>query len=124
MDAWSELRTRFDAAHEQAFGYSAPEVDVELLNLRLTLIAPVDRPPLLTLEERAGSVEPREEREIFSLAAERGIRTRVFRREDLRAGDAIVGPAALEEASTTTIIEPGDRLGVDEHGFLQVEIDA
>jgi N-methylhydantoinase A len=34
----------------------------------------------------------------------------------------IEGPAAIEEPSTTTILEPGDRATVDGHGFLRIRI--
>lgn len=37
-------------------------------------------------------------------------------RDRLRAGDAIEGPAAAEEAGTTTIIDSADSLQVEEQG--------
>jgi len=124
MEAWSGLRSRFDAAHERAYGYAAPEVEVELLNLRLALRAPVERPALVTLPRATSPAACREEREIYSLAAGRLVSTPAFVRDELRAGHEIAGPAAVEEPSTTTIIEPDDRLRVDTHGFLHVEIGA
>ena len=47
----------------------------------------------------------------------------MFPREHLRAGDVIEGPAAVEEAGTTTIIEPGDVLHVEDHGCLVIDVD-
>ena len=43
---------------------------------------------------------------------------RVYQRDDLRPGDAIDGPAAVEEPGTTTIIDAGDTLSVEDHGCL------
>ncbi len=48
----------------------------------------------------------------------------IFDRSALRAGDEIVGPAAIEEAATTTFIDVGDRLRADETGFLIIDVAA
>jgi len=119
---WDGLRSRFDGAHRQAYGYAAPDVAVELLNLRLTLTCPVRRPSWPTLQRVARGSPPFQEREIYSPAAGRACRGRVYARETLRPGDVIEGPAAVEEASTTTLIEPGDRLKVNQHGFLDITL--
>jgi len=47
---------------------------------------------------------------------------RVVQREHLRAGDTIEGPAAVEEAGTTTLIDAGDLLSVEDHGCLVVDV--
>ena len=44
VDDWDGLRKQFDDAHERAYGYAAPDVEVQLLNLRLTVVFPLDRP--------------------------------------------------------------------------------
>jgi 5-oxoprolinase (ATP-hydrolysing) len=44
--------------------------------------------------------------------------TPLFRREDTRPGDRIVGPAILAEAHATTIVEPGWQAGITAHGDL------
>jgi N-methylhydantoinase A/oxoprolinase/acetone carboxylase beta subunit len=49
---------------------------------------------------------------------------RVYQREDLRPGDVIAGPAAVEEPGTTTIIEAADILSVEDHGCLIIEVNA
>jgi N-methylhydantoinase A len=121
-DSWIDLRARFDGAHARTYGYSAPTVEVEVLNLRVAVISPVERATLPSVPRADGRLRAAEERAIYSLAAERLLPTPVYRREELRAGDAFGGPAAIEEPSTTTVVEPGDRVTVDPHGFLVVEI--
>jgi N-methylhydantoinase A/oxoprolinase/acetone carboxylase beta subunit len=49
---------------------------------------------------------------------------RVYQREDLLPGDAIEGPAAVEEPGTTTVIDTADRLSVEEHGCLIIHLHA
>ena len=48
--------------------------------------------------------------------------TPVFVRDQLRSGNAIEGPALIEEHASTTVVQPGDSLSVDELGNLQISI--
>jgi N-methylhydantoinase A len=121
---WAELRTRFDAAHERAYGYAAPEVDVQLLNLRLAVVYPLDQPRLPILERRPSGAPPFETRKIYSVLAGDSIEYRVFRRDALRVGDKVDGPAAIEEPGTTTIIDAADTLSVEDHGSLIIHVHA
>src|SRR5262249_61653362 len=59
---------------------------------------------------------------IYSVAAGEFVEHRVVPRADLLAGDVINGPAAIEEPGTTTIIDAGDTLTVEEYGCLMIQI--
>jgi N-methylhydantoinase A len=122
LAGWAGLRRQFDAAHERAYGYAAPEVEVQLLNLRLTVVFPLEPPRLPPVERRAGALPPFETRKIYSTLAQDSLEYRVFPRDRLRAGDAIEGPAAIEEAGTTTVIDPGDVLRLEDHGCLVIDV--
>jgi N-methylhydantoinase A len=120
---WDTLRTQFDAAYKRAYGYAAPDVEVELLNLRLTMVFPLAPAPLPLIERATGSAPaPAGSRRIYSTAAQDVREFSVFRRHALRAGDVIAGPAAIEEAGTTTIIETGDVLSIEAHGCLDIRL--
>jgi N-methylhydantoinase A len=120
---WADLRKQFDDAHERAYGYAASDVDVQLLNLRSTIVFPLERPRLPALPARTGARPVFEMRKIYSMAAGDFIEHRVVARRDLLAGDTIGGPAAIEEAGTTTIIDVGDTLAVEAHGCLMIRIN-
>ena len=119
---WAELRHRFDAAHERAYGYAAPGVPVQLLNLRLTVVFPLPRPRLTALPRGAGAVPAHETRKIYSTLLQDLLEYRVYQRDQLHAEDVIEGPAAVEESGTTTVIEPGDLLRVERHGCLIIDV--
>jgi N-methylhydantoinase A/oxoprolinase/acetone carboxylase beta subunit len=51
----------------------------------------------------------------------RGRRTPVHRRDELRAGAVLRGPAVVCEYSATTVVPPGWRLAVDRLGGLVLE---
>ena len=122
LGAWTDLRNAFDAAHARAYGYAATDASVELLNIRLTAIDPLERPRLRKLEPSAAQCLPSSRRPVYSLRASRSVETAVFHRSLLAAGDRIEGPALIEEESTTTVIDIGDRLHVNETGFMVIEV--
>jgi len=124
IDDWSGLRKQFDDAHERAYGYAAPDVDIQLLNMRLTVVFPIERPRLPTLDRRTNGTPKFETRRIYSTLAADTKEFRVYQREDLRPGDAIKGPAAVEEPGTTTIVDTGDDLSIEDHGCLIIHLKA
>jgi N-methylhydantoinase A len=50
------------------------------------------------------------------------VATPVFRRELLKCGNVIEGPALVEEHASTTVVQPGDTVKVDLYGNLQISI--
>jgi N-methylhydantoinase A len=124
LEDWATLRREFDGAHERAYGYAAPEVEVQLINLRLTVVYPIDRPRLASAERRGSGAAPCTTRTIYSSRMQEPMEFRVVQRGDLRAGDSIVGPAVIEESGTTTIVDAGDTMSVEAHGCLVIEVTA
>jgi N-methylhydantoinase A len=122
LGGWGALRERFDAAHRRAYGYAAPDVEVQLLNLRLAVVYPLPRAPLPSLPRGTGRTPAFETRRIYSTLLRDALEYRVYPRAALRAGDLIEGPAAIEETGTTTVLEPGDRLEVDGNACLVIDV--
>ena len=123
LAAWATLRAEFDAAHQRAYGYAASDVDVQLINLRLTVVYPIERPHLARAARRTSGAAPFTTRKIYSSRTHDVLEFRIVQREDLRAGDVIEGPAAVEEPGTTTIVDAGDTLTVEDHGCLVIQVD-
>src|SRR4030095_416133 len=121
---WTQLRARFDAAHERAYGYAAREVDVQLLNLRLAVVSPLEPPRLATAEPRSFGAPAFETRKIYSVLSGDSIEYRVYQRAALLSGDQLQGPAAVEEPGTTTIIDSADTLSIEKHGCLVIYVRA
>jgi N-methylhydantoinase A len=46
----------------------------------------------------------------------------VYDRARLLQGNVIDGPAIIEEAASTTVVEPGDRVTVNEYGHLIMDL--
>lgn len=121
--AGETVRRAFDALHQEVYGVSAPQEMPDLVNLRLVSVCAV---PRLDLPEwpvgdsspeaaRAGS------RKALFEGAKAAIETPVYRRERLKVGNRIEGPAIIEQLDSTTVIPPGQRAEVKRYGALVIE---
>ena len=124
LSDWATLRGEFDAAHERAYRYAAPDVDVQLINLRLTVVYPIERPRLARGEPRTSGTPAFTTRNVYSSRLQQTVEFRVFQRDDLRPGDVLDGPLAVEEPGTTTIVDTRDNLSIEDHGCLIIQVDA
>lgn len=97
----------FHAAHAQRFSYARPEATVEVVNLRLTAIGETEKPALrpepLTDAEVSADAHVAQKPVIFEGKAHP---TDFYRREALRPGNQVEGPAIVTEFSATTVIPP------------------
>lgn len=99
------LVDRFHAAHAQRFGYARTDAPAEVVNLRLTAIGETDKPPIqptpLVSDADTSEACISQTPVIFENAS---LSTDFYRREMLRPGNRIVGPAIVTEFSATTVI--------------------
>lgn len=121
-----ETAKRFHDAHEKRFGYSYRDVReaavgrdvVEWVNLRVTGVGPSQRPRFREWPHGDG-------RPARALTGQRAVRfdgraleCPVYTRDRLQPGDALTGPAIVEEYGSTTVVFPGLRADVDRFGNL------
>ena len=112
------LVQKFHDAHAQRFGYARTDAPVEIVNLRLATTGETDNPPIQTLP--FADAEPSEafivqNRVVFEAEA---LPTDFYRREALRPGNHIDGPAIATEFSATTVIPPNFSAVVDAYQNL------
>ncbi len=111
----------FHAAHERTYTFRLDDTPVEFVTYRLTATARVARPELVRLDAEGRSAE----------AAAKGVRmvdfgedgrheAAVYERDRLPPGFAADGPLIVEEPSSTTLVHPGQKIGVDDYGFLRI----
>jgi N-methylhydantoinase A len=113
----------FHDAHERLYGYSLrdrPGQQVEWVNLRVTGVGPIERPVLRPLPTRdaAACLAPTGSRPVYFDGSY--LDTPVYRRPDLAPGDAVAGPAVIEEYGSTVPLHPGFTATVDALGNLVV----
>jgi N-methylhydantoinase A len=105
----------FHRAHQLRYGYSDSSRPVEIVNVRVRLTIP--QPSVWAARERAqrrvGSSRP------GPVMPARGCHP-VFRRDRLRPGDRVPGPAVITEYSATTFLPPGFAARADEWNNLRI----
>jgi len=109
----------FHERHREVYGYSAWDADVEVVNARVVAVGVVEKPKLKTVDK--GGANPPEEsiieqREVFFEEAGGFVESPVFRREELKAGNTIAGPAIIEQYDSTTVVYPQWASKIDSYG--------
>jgi len=119
----AEIKRLFDIAHQVRYGHSAPDEPADIVSLRLSAIGRLNKPAVPQISE-GGCVPPEAARQgpRTVWAAHGELTVEVFKRDLLLAGNQIVGPAIVEEAASTTLLDPGDSLTVNRHGHLIIHV--
>jgi N-methylhydantoinase A len=121
------IKQAFDGAHQIRFSHSAPEEPAELVSLRLSVIGRIDKPPLPRIdpgENKPATAAHRGHRDVTLDGDDHPASCAVYAREQLLAGNVVVGPALIEEAASTTLLGPRDRATVDGFGNLVIDLEA
>ena len=111
----------FHAAHERAYTFRLADTPVELVTFRLSATAEVARPELTPwgAEGRSAAAAARRARTV-DFGEDGRHETAVYDRDLLPPGFTAAGPVIVEEPSSTTLVCPGQRVRVDELGFLRI----
>lgn len=104
---FDRLEARFHAAYRDLYGFTMPEMDVELSSFslagsaRLPVSTSVNH---ATKEALAGTIE---DRQVYDLKSDRVVSFHTIARAAWPAGEVLRGPAIVTEGQTTTIIREG-----------------
>jgi N-methylhydantoinase A len=112
----------FHLSHQKTFGHSAPELPVEVVNLRLRSSASGPSAAPHKIPRRAKS--PSSMARIDTLVGAKVRRVPIYSRDDLGAGAKLVGPLVVVELSSTSYVAPEFALQVDDFGNLHLEMRA
>lgn len=111
----TSLADRFEIEHERAYGYRATDEPVELVNIRLMALTPLERPELEA--EAVGSGIPAVRKAFFGGA---WTEAQVWQRAAMGSAE-VAGPAVIEEEEATTVVPPGWSARLDDAGNLWLE---
>jgi N-methylhydantoinase A len=114
------LRRHFEELHQRAYEFTLAD-PVEIVTCHLVAYARLPKPAIRPIPSRKGfRTQPKDSRRMH--LEDKSGRVEVFERSSLLPGTRLNGPVVVEEPTSTTIVNPGDRLQVDEYGNLQIEI--
>jgi N-methylhydantoinase A len=113
----ASLIDAFHAAHRRTFGYDYKgEQKTEIVNLRVSGFGMIERPSLPKLKPTGAKAAPKGARNVWFDGAMR--ETKIYDRVALPVGANLEGPVIVEEFGSTTVVFPGQKLTVDEHGIM------
>ena len=124
----AEINERFHQLHDHAYTFRL-ESPVELVNFHLTAVGQVEKPRITRLNKdedfgelsrAARSVKEARKGERQVIFDEGFLTTPTYERDLLPVGATLSGPLIVEEPAATTVVFPGQRLSVDEYGFLHI----
>jgi N-methylhydantoinase A len=122
-DLLADAVERFHKAHEREYSFSLP-IGVELVNFHLAGLAGVPKPDLPKMQGDGRTLAS-------ALASRRRVdfdefgvqETPIYARERLPVGEALHGPAVIEEPATTIIVLPGQSAHMDSYGNVHIIIN-
>jgi len=117
------LRAAFLREHERVYGYAADDEPIQVVAFRLTALGepePLAPPALPPAADPAPDEARAGERPVYFEELGDFTPTPIYRRERLRAGHRIAGPAIIEQMDATTVIAPGQSAVVDAQASLLI----
>ena len=118
----ARLVESFHAQHERLYTFAERDTQVEIVTLRLRAVGLVDKITLLDIASAAGSKPEAYERRAVRLDGASHADVPAYRRDALRAGHRIGGPAVVDQLDSTSLILPGQTAEVDRHGNLIIRL--
>jgi len=113
-----EIRNRFDRLYQQQYGRTVPNVDVEIINWAYVAATPGASLRKVATAQRKRRPRPDSKRKIYWGQLRRTLEVPCHRRESLRAGDSIAGPALIIENQTSTLVSPNFNALIDRVGNI------
>jgi N-methylhydantoinase A len=110
--ALGDVPRAFHRAHREAYGHDASDEPVEAVTARLvaTGLLSHTEPARVARGGRGGRPDAAADvgqRTLLAGSRQGRVTAQVWRRDDLRAGDRLIGPAIVEQLDATTIIPTG-----------------
>ena len=116
----AEVQAAFEAAYFARFQVRLPEIRAVLVNLNTSVIGKRRAFDLRALLPRAEGDPLVGERRLYADGAWH--MAKVWQRERLAPGAQIAGPAIIQQADATTVLEPGSAAVVDALGNLRIRV--
>jgi N-methylhydantoinase A len=113
----------FHQQHRRRYGFSDAERAVEIVNVRFRMVVPGEpyAPTRSAAVPGDGQTACYSTREVFFDG--RFIPSRFYRRDGLKPGDVVCGPAMITEYTAASILPPGSSARMDEFRNLIINVD-
>ena len=114
------MRRAFLDTYERHYGHADSNGEIEVVNLRTSIIGVNKKPMVPRAHERRGSIEDAIIGSRESWFDESLIVVNIYDREKLPVNQRFSGPAIVEEDGSTTVVTPGWTGHIDSAGNLRL----
>ncbi len=115
---FEDAREQFEALYARRYGMASPGEAIEATTWRLTAIGESRAVELPRLTAQGDAAPAAAHRQAYFPECGGYVEVPVYRRDQLGAGQEVVGPAIVEERESTTVLPPAMRARVDDFGSL------
>jgi N-methylhydantoinase A len=119
-----DIIERFHIEHNKAYSFRMDDSMVEIVNLHLVTLGKVEKTELKKLKKATEDAKYalKEERDV--IFEEVGmVKTKIYDLKAMSPGMKIMGPAIVEETSSSTLIYPNMKAELDEYGNLIIDTE-
>ncbi len=104
----TKVLAAFHKRHKELYTYNEPHNAVEVVNIESTLFGRIEKPQLPARKKSGSTADALKgyRKAIFD-ASGKATKTPVYDGDKLGTGSEVIGPAIIEEVTTTIVIEPG-----------------
>jgi N-methylhydantoinase A len=121
------LSMRFHDAHQQEYTFSLNDSAIEIVNIHVVAFGLLDKAKLQPIQRVSDATVSIEDASPACIGQRKvdfddlGVHLAdIYQRESLQPGMIFQGPAIVEEATTTTVVMPDNRVEVDNFGGLHI----
>ncbi len=111
-----QLESDFHTEHDKRFTYAMRDQPVECLHWRLTATGNRPAPQGKLARGSDGAIKLSGQRSAYMASVNSEVTTEIYQGDALADGDTITGPAIVEFATTTVVVNPDDVLVVQADG--------
>ncbi|MCU1270190.1 MAG: 5-oxoprolinase (ATP-hydrolyzing) [Acidobacteriaceae bacterium] len=122
VPAGPEMLARFHEAHRKRYGHSDKNRHVEVVNVRVRMIAASEQIKFPQMQKGGPSSDHAALKKKNVMFANEWMDTTVLDRNLLFPGNIFKGPAIVHEYSATTVVPPGCMAKVDSYSNLVIEV--
>ncbi|MBH69197.1 MAG: hypothetical protein CMM58_12645 [Rhodospirillaceae bacterium] len=112
---------QFHKIHLDRYSYNVEDEPVELVNIRLRAVGLIDKPPIQVNCIENIEVTPNKERQVLLPGSKVRQTIPVYKRNSLNIEGKLIGPAIIEEESSTTLVLQGMEITVDQFENIVIQ---
>jgi N-methylhydantoinase A len=113
----------FHADHEKRYTFRLPDAAVELVNFHLVAGASVEKPKPQFRESKNLALKDAHRGTRDAFFEHDGVQTAaIYAADVLEPGMTLVGPAIVQDSTSSMVLSPGHQLTVDAYGNLIIEL--